>query len=84
MSAAWAALGPGVSITNGTPAAAGWRSSAPKGRAPIWPAPMFSCRSRCEPHGSLESLACTRPEPARPAQDAGQLVHAPRPRRPGR
>ena len=61
MSAAWAALGPGVSITNGTPATAGWRSSAPKGRAPIWPAPMFSCRSRYEPHGSLESLACTRP-----------------------
>ena len=30
-----------------------------RGLADACPAPMFSCRSRVEPHGSLESLACT-------------------------
>ena len=64
-SAACADLGPGVSRMNGTSWTAGCPSSAPKAAAPIWPAPMFSCRSRREPQPSLESLAWI--SPSRPA-----------------
>jgi hypothetical protein len=60
MSAATAARGPGVSTMDGAPLVAGWRSRAAKGAVPIWPAPMFSCRSRWDPQPSLESLAWIR------------------------
>ena len=43
----------------GTPAVAGWRISSANAGSPMVPLPMFSCRSRVEPHRSFESFACT-------------------------
>ena len=60
MSAAWPmCFSVGVSTSTGTPAVAGCRISSANAGSPMVPLPMFSCRSRVEPHRSFESFACT-------------------------
>src|SRR5215471_2992112 len=47
----------GVSKMNALSRSPGWARMRRNPLRPIYPAPMFSCRSTCDPRGVLESLA---------------------------
>ena len=58
---------------NGTPSVAGWASSSANAWTPMWPSPIFWCRSRNAPRTSIESLAWTsRSRPGRRSPPPGR------------